>query len=293
MFGQETVAKRDAVRSEISNVLKAFYCELCEKQFQTVGQYDEHTNSYAHHHKARFRDMQAAQKASFSSQEDIDKRREKERKREEKELRKIAKAAGIKMTKPTASLAQPAAPTSLNPAGDPKPTGFKKSGWATVGSSSSATVAPQATSAPTAASTSAGSSRLSWSTANTCNEPNQPSSSWSTVSGAPANPGASPPPAPSTSSATGPAPIFRTGGWTSLDTGSMSTVPAQPSEQSSAALPTAPVLLTPVTGSGWAPVSNTPSVTQADPPMLPTVRQEASRSGWQQFTAGNGSTRRR
>ncbi|KAJ3536638.1 hypothetical protein NM688_g6808 [Phlebia brevispora] len=69
---QESVAKRAAVQSEISSVLKPFYCELCEKQFQNVAQYDEHTNSYAHHHKARFRDMQAAQKATFSgSQEEL------------------------------------------------------------------------------------------------------------------------------------------------------------------------------------------------------------------------------
>ncbi|KIP11467.1 hypothetical protein PHLGIDRAFT_27937, partial [Phlebiopsis gigantea 11061_1 CR5-6] len=104
---EESVAKREAVRSEISTVLKAFYCELCDKQFKTVGQYDEHTNSYAHHHKARFRDMQAAQKVTFGGQEELDKRKEKERKREEKELRKLAKAVGIKMAKPPTVLAAP------------------------------------------------------------------------------------------------------------------------------------------------------------------------------------------
>ncbi|KAI0343893.1 hypothetical protein BDW22DRAFT_1372341, partial [Trametopsis cervina] len=95
---EETVAKQIAVKSEISSILRPFYCELCDKQFKNVAQYDEHTNSYAHHHKARLRDMQAAQRATFAS--DADKRKEKERKREEKELRKMAKAVGVKMPKP-------------------------------------------------------------------------------------------------------------------------------------------------------------------------------------------------
>ncbi|KAI8995315.1 hypothetical protein BD414DRAFT_435003, partial [Trametes punicea] len=147
---EEAVARRAAVQSEISNVLRPFYCEVCEKQFQNVAQYDEHTNSYAHHHKIRFREMQAAQRASRNSKEEVDKRKEKERKREEKELRKIAKAAGVKMSKPPVALAPIAEPasTSGESAADSKPSGFKKSGWATVSapatnaSASSAPVEP-------------------------------------------------------------------------------------------------------------------------------------------------------
>ncbi|KAI0374377.1 hypothetical protein BV20DRAFT_919833, partial [Pilatotrama ljubarskyi] len=127
---EEAVARRAAVQSELSSVLRPFYCEVCEKQFQNVAQYDEHTNSYAHHHKVRFRDMQAAQRANRNTKEEVDKRKEKERKREEKELRKIAKAAGVKMTKPPVALAPVAEPVAA-PA-EPKPSGFKKSGWATV-----------------------------------------------------------------------------------------------------------------------------------------------------------------
>ncbi|KAF9073744.1 hypothetical protein BDP27DRAFT_1381526 [Rhodocollybia butyracea] len=130
---------------EISDTLKAFYCTLCDKQFKNVAQYDEHTNSYAHHHKARFRDMQA--NARIKPQEEIDKRKEKERKREEKELRKIAAASGIKMAKstlPTSVLAPvvPEAPSGSKPSGWapvstsvgvlPSSDGFKKAGWASV-----------------------------------------------------------------------------------------------------------------------------------------------------------------
>ena len=69
------MAKKAAVQTEISTTLRAFYCELCDKQFQNVAQYDEHTNSYAHHHKARFRDMQLASRAASGSKEEIDKRK--------------------------------------------------------------------------------------------------------------------------------------------------------------------------------------------------------------------------
>ncbi|KAJ7597273.1 hypothetical protein C8J56DRAFT_919646 [Mycena floridula] len=90
--------RRSALEHEISDTLRSFYCNLCDKQFQNVAQYDEHTNSYAHHHKARFRDMQA--NIRIQPQEEIEKRKEKERRREEKELRKIAAANGVKMPKP-------------------------------------------------------------------------------------------------------------------------------------------------------------------------------------------------
>ena len=158
---QDNVARKNALNTEISSTLRAFYCSLCDKQFKTVAQYDEHTNSYAHHHKARFRDMQA--NVRVKAKEDMDKQKEKERKREEKELRKIAAANGIKMAKtPSSTLATVPVPESGSlttgagmssmdidggPVAEPKTGGwaslsassqggFKKSGWATIGSNS-------------------------------------------------------------------------------------------------------------------------------------------------------------
>ncbi|KAF7339673.1 G-patch-domain Zn-finger DNA-binding protein [Mycena sanguinolenta] len=148
---EDLVARRTALDSELSTAIKAFYCELCEKQFKTVVAYTEHTNSYAHHHKARFKDMQANIRIP---QDDVDKRKEKERKREEKELRKIAAANGIKMAKPTPAVIPtlaPAEPVGASIDGEPmdsgrpsaSSSGFKKSGWATVGSSTSAGPPPE------------------------------------------------------------------------------------------------------------------------------------------------------
>ncbi|KAI1797686.1 hypothetical protein LXA43DRAFT_1070550 [Ganoderma leucocontextum] len=139
---EDAVARRAAVQTEISSVLRPFYCEVCEKQFRNVAQYDEHTNSYAHHHKVRFRDMQLAQRASRNTEEEVSKRKEKERKREEKELRKIAKAAGVKMAKPPVAVATTAEVPSMPVAGPASTSdGFKNSSWATVAADTSSTLA--------------------------------------------------------------------------------------------------------------------------------------------------------
>ncbi|KZT06381.1 uncharacterized protein LAESUDRAFT_726214 [Laetiporus sulphureus 93-53] len=308
---EDTVARRVALQSEISSTLRAFYCELCDKQFRNVAQYDEHTNSYAHHHKARFRDMQAAQRASRNTKEEVDKRKEKERKREEKELRKIAKAAGVKMSKPatpavvTSSIAAP-----IGGEDEAKPSGFKRPGWASIPPTASSTaVADIAAPAPSAIPKSSG---------------------WATVCSMATSSTPAPPSTESTSRpagsqpSSGPAPAFRTGGWTSLDTGSTQPLPpasSRPPEppacvpplpltsgQLSSTPPANPplslggqsVASAPSQG-GWARVSapqilpaaaSTPSTAVAQPAVPPRPRQEAARSGWQQFKASGPGRRR-
>ncbi|KAJ7655060.1 hypothetical protein DFH06DRAFT_489400 [Mycena polygramma] len=297
---EDLVARRSALESEITTTLKAFYCELCDKQFKTVVAYTEHTNSYAHHHKARFKDMQANIRIP---QDDLDKRKEKERKREEKELRKIAAANGIKMAKPPAAVISALAPADPVGAGsmdvdgaplnagwasasasrstDSQP-GFRKSGWATVGSSS--THAPPIP------------------------EP------------AVASGGGGPPP-PSSSGH----PAFRNAGWTSLESGSTQSSPPPPPPPSAAAPPPPPPANNappppadyappPLRAGGWSSVSsstesNTPRWTAAPPaaslpsssaappppptPVEPTSsKAHAARSGWQQFQKTASSKRR-
>ncbi|KAH9996557.1 hypothetical protein BJV77DRAFT_1059376 [Russula vinacea] len=181
------VARRAALQTEISEVLRPFYCTVCDKQFQNVAQYDEHTNSYAHHHKIRFRDMQNTQRAKQNTPEEQDKRKEKERKREEKELRKIAAAAGVRMAKATSSTA---ALAPVAPSIEPKPPGFKKV----------TTESPPSTELPPA--------RAGWASVGPSSVPSH-----------------SPSPAPDTISSAEhdhrqlhqPAPTFRTGGWSSID----------------------------------------------------------------------------
>ncbi|KAF5337246.1 hypothetical protein D9611_003242 [Ephemerocybe angulata] len=265
---EELVARKAALESEITTTLRAFYCELCDKQFKNVSQYDEHTNSYAHHHKARLRDMNA--NARPTAKEDLDKRKEKERRREEKELRKIAAANGIKMPKPPVhastsatlpiSEAIPSSGPSTNEIAPAPPSEPKKGGWATV-----SLAGPQS---------------------------GFKKSGWATVSSQPQPPQTAPPPPPSSpspwppastsaqpssvpSSHTSSAPAFRNAGWTSLDTGSSQQIPSQP-----------------------APAGPVPPATSQAPPMPPSEPplQSAPRpsgGGWKQFQSSiKGKTRR-
>lgn len=295
------MARRAAVKSEITDTLRAFYCALCEKQFQNVAQYDEHTNSYAHHHRARLRDMQVNARPVL--QEDIEKRKEKERKREEKELRKLAKGAGIKMAKPSA-VVNPAVPVLAPVATAETPSvietkmgGFKKAGWASIKSNSE----PVETSGRRAAWSAPGSA-----TPSSSRPPSPPSL-------APPPPPSDPipiPAPPSSSSHLYNAPSFRAGGWSTLDTGSSNLLPPEPSAV--AALPSPPSLPTPPVNeshpplqpqslpgpgfvkSGWASIasqpirdsplqSNTASVAAPLPRPPATPPPQESKSGWQQW----------
>lgn len=176
-----------------------------------MAQYDEHTNSYAHHHKARLRDVHV--NARPTPKDELDKRKEKERRREEKELRKIAAANGVKMVKPPAlspptqsasssALPQVSASVSSHDTRMELHTAsseLKKGGWAAVSSSTSQL----------------GFKKSSWSTVTPPLPHPQPLvKAWpSTSMGAQPSPPAFP--QPHTSSE---APAFRNAGWTSLET---------------------------------------------------------------------------
>ncbi|KAH8100557.1 G-patch-domain Zn-finger DNA-binding protein [Cristinia sonorae] len=283
---ESMIAKRVAVQSEVSAVLRPFYCELCDKQFQNVAQYDEHTNSYAHHHKARFRDLQASQRATANFKEELDKRKEKERKREEKELRKLAKAAGIKLPKP-------AAPPKLavNPVdGDAGEEPLTHSKWASLGASSST---PSASAGPSVLSQLAEPTAVqasAWTSLGSTNDipPRIPEQNdrGPTPSG----------PSPNTTTFS---PAFRTGGWSSLESAAAS-VPAPPPSQAPSAgsavglstLTSAHSSFPMIPPTTQEPASVAPVSVTRPAPQNAAERQESSRSGWQQFRSG-GSSRRR
>ena len=163
--------------------------------------------------------MQTTQRAKQNTPEEQDKRKEKERKREEKELRKIAAAAGVRMAKPsstTATLA-PIVPSAV----ESKPVGFKKGSWASV---PSVTPEPPSYTEPPPV-------RSGWGAVGSSSVPSHslspapdaiPSTGFSTtapvVSSQPGDPPSIPEPAKETQRQHHqPAPAFRTGGWSSID----------------------------------------------------------------------------
>ncbi|KAI9445433.1 hypothetical protein H4582DRAFT_1915444 [Lactarius indigo] len=287
------VARRAALQTEISEVLRPFYCTVCDKQFQNVAQYDEHTNSYAHHHKIRFREMQSTQRAKQNTPEEQDKRKEKERKREEKELRKIAAAAGVKMAKSMTN-APTLAPVSAP--GEPKPPGFKKGKWASVDSPSTRATG--------------------WGAVGSSARPPSPApdavSSFSGPSTTPvtSHPGDTPIREPvqyDQRQLHQPAPTFRTAGWSSID-GTTQPPPPPPSslpvhdvptmavtsehhlpdQGPSSTPPTSsiPVSPLPVPGAGIAtPEALAPRSFKSKKERESAMRENA-RSGWQSFQKG-------
>ncbi|KAJ3326709.1 Isochorismatase domain-containing protein 1 [Blyttiomyces sp. JEL0837] len=88
------VQKTEQIKEEIKAVTAAFYCELCDKQYSKISEYETHLSSYDHNHKKRFKDMQEMSKRGSlpgtSGKKNI---RDKEREREEREMKKLQEAA--------------------------------------------------------------------------------------------------------------------------------------------------------------------------------------------------------
>ncbi|KAF9433033.1 hypothetical protein BGZ76_009970 [Entomortierella beljakovae] len=88
---EEHVQKKMAVQAELETIKSAFYCALCDKQYERISDYEVHLSSYDHNHKKRFKEMKETSRAGAANV--TNKAKEKERKREEKELAKLQEAA--------------------------------------------------------------------------------------------------------------------------------------------------------------------------------------------------------
>ncbi|KAH9464440.1 hypothetical protein Pst134EA_002887 [Puccinia striiformis f. sp. tritici] len=134
---EEAKVKREEKVKEVQNRvveredrLKTFHCQVCDKGYTTITQFEEHERSYAHHHARRALEAKGARKAIGGSAA-VEVKLEKERKREAKELERMARAAGMNLdTRP---------PVSIKPEGSKTGNaGFKKAagGWAKLPPSS-------------------------------------------------------------------------------------------------------------------------------------------------------------
>ena len=47
---QVNAEKERALTETLLEMNKSFYCELCDKQYTKYSEYDNHINSYSHHH---------------------------------------------------------------------------------------------------------------------------------------------------------------------------------------------------------------------------------------------------
>ncbi|XP_062184744.1 uncharacterized protein LOC133888489 isoform X1 [Phragmites australis] len=87
---REVIAEREQkIRSEVNEIQKVFFCNLCNKQYKLAYEFESHLSSYDHNHRKRFKEMREMQSSSGSR----DDRQKREQQREEKELAKIAQLA--------------------------------------------------------------------------------------------------------------------------------------------------------------------------------------------------------
>lgn len=54
---REKAEKDKMINETLTEMNKAFYCELCDRQYTKYSEYDNHINSYSHHHEQRLRDL--------------------------------------------------------------------------------------------------------------------------------------------------------------------------------------------------------------------------------------------
>ncbi|KAF8105437.1 hypothetical protein N665_0157s0027 [Sinapis alba] len=84
---REVLAERELkIQSDVKEILKVFYCELCRKQYRTVMEFKGHLSSYDHNHKKRFREMKEMLGASSRD----DRKKWEEQQRQEREMPKMA-----------------------------------------------------------------------------------------------------------------------------------------------------------------------------------------------------------
>ncbi|KAK9161880.1 hypothetical protein Syun_008221 [Stephania yunnanensis] len=86
---REVVAEREQkIQSEVKEIRKVFYCDLCNKQYKLAMEFEVHLSSYDHNHRKRFKEMREMH--GSSSRDDRQKR---EQLRQEKEIAKFAQLA--------------------------------------------------------------------------------------------------------------------------------------------------------------------------------------------------------
>jgi len=60
---EATALRKQSIADAVTHQTDTFYCEVCDKRYTKVTEFENHLSSYDHHHKKRFREMQQDQRA--------------------------------------------------------------------------------------------------------------------------------------------------------------------------------------------------------------------------------------
>lgn len=85
----QVLAEREQkIQTEVKEIRKVFYCDLCNKQYKLAVEFEAHLSSYDHNHRKRFKEMREMH--GTSSRDDRQKR---EQQRQDREMAKFAQMA--------------------------------------------------------------------------------------------------------------------------------------------------------------------------------------------------------
>lgn len=93
-YVQAKVATKAEVSAAVQQSLSKFHCDICNKGYANVAQWEEHLLSYGHNHAKRKKEVAMQSRSNKNTADEVNKRREKEKKREQKELERMMKAVG-------------------------------------------------------------------------------------------------------------------------------------------------------------------------------------------------------
>eukprot|EP00775_Hariotina_reticulata_P010839 gene10839-10995_t len=122
---REAQAQRDEqIKQDVTEILKTFYCQVCNKQYTTAMELEEHLSSYDHHHKKRLAEARTAE-----MERTRDERARKEQRRQQREQQRLeeqirrARAAASQQHAPVQAVQPPLPPL-------PSVSGDAEGGWA-------------------------------------------------------------------------------------------------------------------------------------------------------------------
>eukprot|EP00008_Paramoeba_atlantica_P008648 CAMPEP_0201490576 /NCGR_PEP_ID=MMETSP0151_2-20130828/26641_1 /ASSEMBLY_ACC=CAM_ASM_000257 /TAXON_ID=200890 /ORGANISM="Paramoeba atlantica, Strain 621/1 / CCAP 1560/9" /LENGTH=282 /DNA_ID=CAMNT_0047876577 /DNA_START=35 /DNA_END=883 /DNA_ORIENTATION=+ len=93
---RQKAEQKENKEQAVTKMVRPFYCELCDKQYKNVAEYDTHLNSYDHNHKARFLETKKRMRKT-PSKSAIQKKEEK------RELKRIEKLTALHGSNPSIS----------------------------------------------------------------------------------------------------------------------------------------------------------------------------------------------
>ncbi|XP_038981359.1 G patch domain-containing protein 8 isoform X2 [Phoenix dactylifera] len=86
---REVLAEREQkIQTEVKEIKKVFFCDLCNKQYKLAMEFESHLSSYDHNHRKRFKEMKEMHGSSSR-----DERQKREQLRQEKEMARFAQMA--------------------------------------------------------------------------------------------------------------------------------------------------------------------------------------------------------